>query len=74
MKNKFQSGIQRIVISVSLAFIGPVLFVLGSNPQSEYHIQILLIIAGGLMMLGSMFFGFTGIKKILSYFFDDTNE
>ena len=73
-KSKLKSGAKRIILSMTLAFTGPVLFVLGSNPQSTYHIQILLIVTGGFIMLGAVFFGFTGIQKILSSFFDESNE
>jgi len=72
--NKLKSGIKRIILSMTLAFTGPILFVLGSNPKSENHIQILLIVTGGCVMLVAVFFGFTGIQKILSAFFDESNE
>ena len=76
MKNKkdFKNGLKRIAISISLAFIGPVLFVLGSNPQLSYNLQIMLRVFGGIVMLSCVYIGYVGIQKLLSYFFDKSNE
>ena len=68
---KIKSGIIKIVIAVSLAFTGPVVFVLASNDNNEL---IILNIIGGLMMVGCVYFGLQGIKTILSIFFDNSNE
>tara|TARA_B100001996_G_C18630771_1_gene581676 strand:- start:853 stop:1083 length:231 start_codon:yes stop_codon:yes gene_type:complete len=76
MKNKkiLKSGLKRMAAAFSLAFIGPIMFVLGSNPQLSYVLQISLSIIGILIMLSSILIGFTGIKKILSFFFDKSSE
>ena len=50
------------------------MFVLGSNPQLSYFLQILISVIGGLIMLSAILIGFMGIKKILSFFFDKSSE
>ena len=76
MKNKkiLKSGLKRMAAAFSLAFIGPIMFVLGSNPQLSYALQISLSVIGILIMLSSILIGFTGIKKMLSFFFDKSSE
>ena len=76
MKNKkiLKSGLKRIAVAFSLAFTGPILFVLGSNPQSSYVLQISLSLVGVLIMLSAILIGLSGIKKILSFFFDKSSE
>ena len=76
MKNNklLKNGLKRIAIAFSLAFIGPIVFVLGSNPQLSYFLQILISFIGGLIMLSAILIGFMGIQKILSFFFDKSSE
>lgn len=73
-KNDFKNGIKKVAIAISLAFIGPVLFVLGSNPQLSSILQVTLSILGCAVMLSCVYVGYIGIQKILSDFFDKPNE
>ena len=69
---KIKIGLIKIAIAISLAFTGTPIFVLGSDTVNPSF--VLLSIIGVFMMLGSVFLGFTGIKTIISAFFDETNE
>ena len=66
-KKQFRSGIKKIIIAVSLAFSGPVIFVIGAQ---EFIIQLL----GGIMMIASFLFGVVGLKSILASLFEKPNE
>ena len=66
-KRKFRSGIKKIIIAISLAFSGPVIFVIGNQ---EFLIQVL----GGIMMIASFLFGIIGLKAILASLFEKPNE
>ena len=57
-KKKFTSGIKKILFACTLAFIGPVCFVLGSSQENN----IILTITGILTMIGCLIIGVIGIK------------
>ena len=67
-KKKFKNGLKKIIIAVTLAFIGPVLFVFGSGKN------ILITLVGGIIMICSFTLGVMGLQKILTSFFEKPNE
>ena len=73
-KKKFNNGLKKIGLAMSLAFIGPIIFIISSNPKNEYILQNTLSAIGIMIMLTCIYIGYTGIKKILSAFFDNSNE
>tara|TARA_B100000579_G_scaffold123007_1_gene99017 strand:- start:9321 stop:9548 length:228 start_codon:yes stop_codon:yes gene_type:complete len=73
-KKKFNTGLKKIALAMSLAFIGPIIFIISSNPKNEYILQNTLSAIGIMIMLTCIYIGYTGIKKILSAFFDNSNE
>ena len=73
-KKKFQNGIKRILLAFTLAFIGPVLFVLGLGNEKLNTGNLIMIILGSLSMLGCLIIGFIAIRTILNSFFENTNE
>ena len=73
-KKKIRSGIKKVLFAIGLAFIGPILFVLGSGHKESNTTQILLIIIGLLLMIGCVIMGIIGVKKILAGFFEESSE
>ncbi|MBF25649.1 MAG: hypothetical protein CMP49_03925 [Flavobacteriales bacterium] len=72
---KIKDGLKMILIAVTSAFLGPVLFVLGFGNNSITNlIHYILIGVGVLLMINAIVFGILAIKKILSGFFEKTNE
>jgi hypothetical protein len=67
-KEKFKKGITKIAIAMTLAFIGPVLFVLGSGTN------IYTTLIGGIIMACSFIIGLIGLKEILTSFFEKPSE
>ncbi len=67
-KKKFKNGLKKIIIAVTLAFIGPVLFVFGSDNN------ILITLVGGIIMISSFTLGLIGLQRILTSFFEKPNE
>ena len=72
-KKKFKRGIQKIVIAISLAFIGPVIFVLSTN-NTPNTTQLSLNILGIILMIGCIIIGAIGIKELVVSFSDKSNE
>ena len=71
---KIKNILKNALISITCAFIGPILFVLGFGQDNMDTTQYILITLGGLFMLNTIIFGVLAIKKILSGFFEDSNE
>ena len=69
-KTKFKNSLKYIALAMSLAFTGPILYVISLNKNEVYILSIL----GFSIMLGAIYFGFKGIKALLSSFFDNPNE
>ena len=72
-KRKFKIGLKKTILAITLAFIGPILFVLGSGEEMD-SIKILLTILGGLIMILCVIIGILGLKDILAGFFEHSNE
>ena len=70
-QKKMRSGIKKGVIAISLAFIGPVCFVLGSGTN---EVLTLLNIVGFMLMISCFIIGLIAIKEVVSSFFEKTNE
>ena len=73
-KKKINTGLKKIALAMSLAFIGPIIFIISLNPKHEYILQNTLSAIGLMIMLTCIYIGYTGIKEILSAFFDNSNE
>ena len=71
---KIKNGFKTALIAITCAFIGPVLFVLGLSQETMNLNQYILIGFGVVLMLNTIIFGVLAIKKILSGFFEDSNE
>jgi len=69
-KTKFKNSLKYIALAISLGFTGPILYVMNLNKNEAYILSIL----GFSIMLGAIYFGFKGIKELLSSFFDNPNE
>ena len=72
-KRKFKRGIQKTILAITLAFIGPVIFVFGTGNE-ESLFKIMLSLLGGLTMISCVILGVLGIKDLLAGFFEKTNE
>ena len=70
-KKKFISGIKKIIIACTLAFIGPVLFVLGTGHGDN---NLITMIIGGAAMIGALILGLIGVRLLIDSFFDPLNE
>ena len=69
-KKRIKSGIKKTTIAIGCAFVGPVLFVLGSGqPENDYQ-SLLWIFVGGLIMLCSIVIGILGLRDIVGGFFE----
>ena len=73
-KKKFTSGMKKVLFAFTLAFLGPVCFVLGSGHDDSNNMNIILIIIGVVSMMGCLIIGIIGIRTILDSFFEETNE
>ena len=74
-KKKFRLGIQKVMVAIGLAFLGPILFLSGTIPETELSTkEILFLTTGSIIMIISFLTGLIGIKQILSSFFDKSNE
>lgn len=73
-KEKFRKSFKFIGLALGLAFIGPVVFLLGYKSNISNELQILLKTSGWLTMLAAIFCGISGIQKIISSFFDNSSE
>ena len=71
---KIKNGLKKAAIAMTLAFTGPILFVIGFGHEKANTLQILVSIIGGLLMLGCLIIGFLAIKDMLAGFFEQTNE
>ncbi len=75
IKNKkIKNGFKKALFGVTLAFVGPVLFMLGFGHQTMNLIEVTMIIIGILLMLSSIILGVLAIKEILAGFFEESNE
>ena len=69
-KKRIKSGIKKTTIAIGCAFVGPVLFVLGSGqPENDYQ-SLLWVCIGGLIMLCSIVIGLLGLRNIVRGFFE----
>ena len=73
-KEKFRHSIRNIALAIGLAFTGPIIFVWNLGHNSDNIVHTALSITGFIIMLGALYFGFKGIKQMLSSFFDHPNE
>ena len=73
-KTKFKNSLKYIALAMSLAFTGPILYVMSLNTHQGYILNTIFILLGFSIMLGAIYFGFKGIKTLLSSFFDNPNE
>ena len=72
-RKKFKKGLQKITLAILFAFIGPVLFVLGSGKNLEIILSWELCL-GVMFMAGSFIIGLIGLNEILNSFFEQPNE
>ena len=73
-KQKFKSSLKYIALAISLAFTGPIIFILKLKEHETEVLNTLFHVVGLFIMLGALYFGFKGIKKMLESFFDHPNE
>jgi len=73
-KTKFKNSLKYIALAISLAFTGPILYVMNLNTHEGYILNTIFSVLGFSIMLGAIYFGFKGIKTLLSSFFDNPNE
>ena len=51
-KKKFRSGMKKVMIAIGLAFLGPILFLSGTIPETELSAkEILFLTTGSIIMI-----------------------